>query len=124
MLSRARPAPGNDGCISEWPEGRAMQQINSGRSQWFWGVGVLAVITAIGVCAAVLYISPPNQKLVAFYTDDSASIRPGDTVRMAGIVVGKVEDLSIEPEQIRVRVKVKRAAFVGDQSQVQVRMLT
>lgn len=101
-----------------------MQQVNPLLSQRFWGVAVLALITVVGCVAAFLYISPPNEKTIAFYTDDAASIHSGDTVRIAGIIVGKVKDLSIERDQIRVRANIDRNAFVGDQSQVQVRMLT
>lgn len=72
-----------------------------------------------GVCQ-----SPPNQRSVVFYTDDAASVRPGDGVRIAGITVGKVEDMAIEPNRVRIHASVEKDAFVGDQSQVQVRMLT
>lgn len=73
---------------------------------------------------AYVYVSPPWQGLISFYTDDSASVRPGDQVRIAGITVGTVKDLSLESDQVRVRMRVDRDVFVGDQSQVDVRMLT
>lgn len=101
-----------------------MQQVNPLVRQRFWGVVTLAIITIVGLVAAFLHTSPPNQRIVTFYTDDAASIGPGDTVRIAGIVVGTVKELSLEPNQIRVRASVNRDAFVGDQSQIQVRMLT
>ncbi|WP_428844325.1 MlaD family protein [Mycolicibacter sinensis] len=101
-----------------------MQEMSSGRSQRFWGVAAMALITAIGVTAATLYIKPPGESAITFYTDDAAALRPGDTVRVAGVVVGKVKDLAIEPDQVRVRASVNKKAFVGDQSQIQVRMLT
>ena len=101
-----------------------MQQVNAMRSQRFWGAAALAVITIVGVVVALLYVNPPNRRIVTFYTDDAASVRPGDTVRIAGVIVGTVKDLSLEPDQIRVRASVERDAFLGDQSQVQVRMLT
>jgi virulence factor Mce-like protein len=103
-----------------------MQKVNpnSSRGERLWGTAGMAVVTIVALALALLYVRPPDQKIVTFYTDDAASIRPGDTVRIAGIVVGKVKDLSIEPQQIRVRASLNRAAFVGDQSQVQVRMLT
>ena len=94
------------------------------RNPIMWGVGVLVVATTIGLVLAMIYISPPGQRIVTFYTDDAASLRPGDQVRMAGITVGAVKDLSLEPNQVRVRARVDDDAFVGDQSQVQVRMLT
>ena len=101
-----------------------MSEVNSIRAQRFWGITALVLITAIGVVAAVLYIKPPGESIVTFYTTDAASLRPGDTVRVAGVVVGKVKDLALEPDQVRVRATVEKGAFVGDQSQVQVRMLT
>nr|WP_323055587.1 MlaD family protein [Mycobacterium pinniadriaticum] len=74
---------------------------------------------------AYIYHHPPGQnKLVSFYTDDAASIRVGDQVRMAGIAVGKVDKLSLEPDQVKVIARIDNTAFVGDRSQVDVRMLT
>jgi virulence factor Mce-like protein len=72
----------------------------------------------------MVYVSPPGNRIVTFSTDDASSITPGITVRIAGITVGKIKDLSIEPDQVRVRATVEGSAFVGDQSNVQVRMLT
>jgi virulence factor Mce-like protein len=84
----------------------------------------LAVVTILGLVAAMVYVSPPGNRIVTFSTDDASSITPGITVRIAGITVGKIKDLSIEPDQVRVRATVQGSAFVGDQSNVQVRMLT
>lgn len=98
--------------------------MNALRSDRIWGSALLAMVTIVAVIVAMLYIRPPHQQTITFYTNDAASLRPGDTVRIAGIVVGKVEDLAIEPDQVRVRATVDQAAFVGDQSQVEVRMLT
>jgi phospholipid/cholesterol/gamma-HCH transport system substrate-binding protein len=94
------------------------------RSPMFWGSGSLALTLVIALVVAWVYISPPNQQIVTFYTNDAASVSAGSTVRIAGIVVGTVKDISIEPDQVRVRASVERDAFVGDQSQVEVRMLT
>ncbi len=101
-----------------------MQPLRALRNPTLWGVGGIAAVTVIALVAAFLYISPPGQKIVIFYTDDAVSIRPGISVRIAGVTVGKVKDMSIEPSRVRVRATVDRQAFVGDQSQVQVRMLT
>jgi len=89
-----------------------------------WGTVALAFVTVVVLVTAMVYVSPPNQRIVTFYTDDAASITAGDTVRIAGIVVGKVKDRTIEPNRVRVRASVDRDAFIGDQSQVEVRMLT
>jgi phospholipid/cholesterol/gamma-HCH transport system substrate-binding protein len=88
------------------------------------GVTALVMVAVLALTAAAVYVSPPNQRSVLFYTDDAASVRPGDDVRIAGIAVGKVEDLAIEADQVKVHATVDKDAFVGDQSQIQVRMLT
>jgi virulence factor Mce-like protein len=98
--------------------------MKSVRSPLFLGTAALVMATVIGLVVAWVYVSPPRQQIVTFYTDDASSVAPGDTVRIAGIIVGKVKDLAIEPNQVRVRASVDRDAFVGDQSQVEVRMLT
>ncbi|MEY2503368.1 MAG: phospholipid/cholesterol/gamma-HCH transport system substrate-binding protein [Verrucomicrobiota bacterium] len=94
------------------------------RNPTAWGAGALALMAIIALVIAMVYISPPGQKTITFYTDDAAAIRPGDPVRIAGINVGKVQDLALESNQVRVRARVDSSAFVGDRSQVQVRMLT
>lgn len=101
-----------------------MQSLKVLRNSTVWGAGALVLVTVISLVAAWLYISPPGQKVVTFYTRDAASIRPGDLVRIAGINVGKVSDLELEPDRVRVRTRVDGTAFVGDQSQIEVRMLT
>jgi len=101
-----------------------MQPMKMLHKSTFWGIGALALTTVVALVMAMLYISPPGQKIVTFYTDDAAAIRPGDQLRIAGIAVGKVKDLALESNQVRVRAQVEDSAFVGSQSQVQVRMLT
>ena len=101
-----------------------MQSVTVLRDPRLWGAGALALMTVLGLIAAMLYINPAGSTTVTFYTDDAASVSPGITVRIAGITVGKVKDLAIEPTRVRVRATVDRDAFVGDQSTVEVRMLT
>ncbi|OBB27166.1 mammalian cell entry protein [Mycolicibacterium peregrinum] len=102
-----------------------MQSVTNLRSNpTIWGTAALVLLAILAVVAGLLYISPPGQRAVVFYTDDAASLRSGEDVRIAGITVGKVKELTMEPERIKVTALVDSDAFVGDQSQVQVRMLT
>ncbi|GFG83908.1 MlaD family protein [Mycolicibacter algericus] len=94
------------------------------RNPTAWGAGALVLATIVALVTGMVYVNPPGEKIVTFYTDDAAAVRPGDPVRIAGINVGKVKDLALEANQVRVRAGVDGSAFVGDQSQVQVRMLT
>lgn len=77
-----------------------------------------------GACRRRALREPSRRKNVTFYTEDAASVRAGDEVRIAGITVGTVKDLALESKQVRVRLSVDNHAFVGDQSQIDVRMLT
>lgn len=105
-----------------------MQPLNlvkHSRSPITWGVGAMVVATIVTLVVGYLYYNTPGTSTrVAFYTDDANSIRTGDEVRMAGIKVGTVTGLRLEPTQVLVEAKVDDDAFVGDQSQVDVRMLT
>lgn len=95
------------------------------RSPVSWGVAAMSVAAVIGLVLTYIYYNPPSQRqIVSFYTDDVNSIRVGDEVRMAGIKVGTVSALKLEPSQVLVTAKIEDDAFVGDQSQVDVRMLT
>ncbi|MEH3136456.1 MAG: MlaD family protein [Mycolicibacterium neoaurum] len=95
------------------------------RSPVSWGFTAITVAAVIGLVLTYIYYNPPSQRqAVSFYTDDVNSIRVGDEVRMAGIKVGTVTALELEPSQVRVTAKIEDDAFVGDQSQVDVRMLT
>jgi phospholipid/cholesterol/gamma-HCH transport system substrate-binding protein len=90
-----------------------------------WGFCGLAFAMVVALVLAFIYYHPPGQsKVITFYTDDAVSIKVGDDVRMAGITVGKVKDISLETKQVRVRARIDDDAFVGDQSQVEVRLLT
>lgn len=102
-----------------------MQPMKAIRDPVTWGAGTIALLAVVSLALAYVYFHPPGQsKLVAFYTNDAASIRVGEEVRMAGIRVGRVEKLDLEPEQVRVTARIENDAFVGDRSQVDVRMLT
>lgn len=105
-----------------------MQSLKSNtvlRSPLAWGVSAIAIAVAVGLVLTYVYVNPPGRgQFVSFYTDDAASIRAGDEVRMAGIKVGSVTDLSLEPNQVLVKARIDDSAFVGDQSQIDVRMLT
>ncbi|WP_242657063.1 MlaD family protein [Mycobacterium talmoniae] len=90
----------------------------------FWGVTTIALTAIVTLVVGWVYISPPHQQLVTFYTDDAASVRAGDSVRVAGINVGTVKHVSLEPQHVRVQLSLKDDVFIGDQTQVDVRMLT
>jgi phospholipid/cholesterol/gamma-HCH transport system substrate-binding protein len=104
---------------------QSLKSMKALRNPVTWGAGAIAFAVVVALVLAYVYYHPHGQsKVVSFYTDDAASLRVGDQVRMAGIAVGKVEKLSLEPNQVKVTALVDDDAFVGDRSQIDVRMLT
>ncbi|WP_312870776.1 MlaD family protein [Gordonia asplenii] len=88
------------------------------------GVGVVVVVVAMLAVLGVLYLRPPSQKSFTFETTDAAAITTGQDIRVAGISVGKVEKVELEPERVKVTARVDDTTRIGDQSRVEVRMLT
>lgn len=101
-----------------------MQPLRLLRNPIVWGASALVILTVAALVASYLYVSPPGEKTVVFYTDDAASVHSGDQVRIAGISVGEIEGLSLEDDRVRVRARLDDSAFVGDKSRIEVRMLT
>ena len=61
-----------------------------------------------------------------YYADlaQAGAVRPGDDVRIAGIPVGSVKSLTLLPDRVRMQFTVTEKAFVGDQTTLDIRMLT
>lgn len=105
--------------------GRAMNAARSliGREVAF-GAGVVLLVVVALTTTAVLYAHPAGQQSFSFRTDDASSIDLGQDVRVAGIGVGTVTDVSIEPESVLVTAEIDDEVPVGSDSRVEVRMLT
>lgn len=86
-------------------------------------VVVLVIVIALGA-AALLYVRPMGQKTIRFETVDASSISTGESVRVAGIDVGKVSKVVIRPTTVQVEARVSDSTFIGSDSTVEVRMLT
>lgn len=89
-------------------------------------VGMIALVVAIAAVISVgtMYLRPPNRATVSFTTRDAAAIAAGDDVRIAGISVGKVSDVSLRDHNVHVTLDVDREVRVGDRSRVKVQLLT
>ncbi|MEC3919348.1 MlaD family protein [Nocardia sp. CDC160] len=86
-----------------------------------YGAVVLAVVL---VATAVSYVLPLGK---ATYTADLAearSVRTGDEIRIAGIDVGSVKSLELLPDRVRMTFTMNDNVFLGDQTSLEVRMLT
>lgn len=83
---------------------------------------ILIALMAIGI--GVVYLRPPGRQTVAFDISDAAAVKPGIEVRAAGVHVGKVETVDLHNDSVRVKLSIDHAVYVGDQSTVELRMLT
>ncbi|WP_233528996.1 MlaD family protein [Antrihabitans stalagmiti] len=89
----------------------------------------LGIIGAIGVAilvavSAVLYVVPIGKTTYTAYLDEAQSVKAGDDVRVAGIPVGSVESLTLHPDKVVMTFTVDDDVFVGDQTSLDIRMLT
>ncbi|WP_232840218.1 MlaD family protein [Nocardia aurea] len=88
------------------------------------GAAVVLIAVLALVTTTVLYARPVGQRTIAFETTDASALAPGLEVRIAGITVGKVTSIALRPNTVRVQARISDDAFVGDDSRVEVRMLT
>jgi phospholipid/cholesterol/gamma-HCH transport system substrate-binding protein len=86
---------------------------------------VVVLVAAVALTATtLLYMHPLARKTISFETTDASSLGVGEEVRVAGITVGKVTKLAIEPHAVRVDAEISDSTFVGADSRIDVRMLT
>ncbi|MFB7873706.1 MlaD family protein [Nocardia sp. NPDC056064] len=55
---------------------------------------------------------------------EALSVKPGYSVQVAGVPVGRVVGLELKPDRVLMRFTVDEEVFVGDQSSIELRMLT
>lgn len=65
-----------------------------------------------------------NHRTVTFVISDGAAIKPGDEVKVAGWPVGKVDSVRLVNDNVTVQVSVDNDIYLGDQTSVEVRMIT
>lgn len=93
-------------------------------NEYVLGLSVTAVVVMTVLVTVGLYLHPPGRIQVVFETTDAAAVRTGDDVRVAGVSVGKISRVELEPKAVRVTAKIDSSTFIGDASRVEVRMLT
>ncbi|MBF6231348.1 MlaD family protein [Nocardia farcinica] len=86
-------------------------------------VGVLAVVLGV-VAAGVLYAVPLGKSTYTAELTEAQSVKVGDDVRLAGVTVGAVTSLELQPDRVVMRFTVDDDVFVGDQTSLDIRMLT
>lgn len=81
----------------------------------------MLLLVAVG---AVYVTGTTAQRTYSAEMSQAGSVRVGDDVRLAGIPVGKVTSLTLRPDRVRMEFSVVAEAFLGDQTTLDIRMLT
>ncbi|WP_330183031.1 MlaD family protein [Nocardia sp. NBC_01503] len=84
-----------------------------------------AILVALGLLAAgVLFVVPFGKHTYTAELSEAQSVKTGDDVRIAGISVGEVKSLELKPDKVVMRFTVDSDVFLGDQTSLDIRMLT
>ncbi|MEU4813911.1 MlaD family protein [Nocardia fluminea] len=88
------------------------------------GIIGLSLVVLFIIAAGVVYVVPLGKHTYTAELSEAQSVREGDDVRLAGISVGSVTSLELKPDKVLMRFTVNNDVFVGDQTSLDVRMLT
>ncbi|MEV0062140.1 MlaD family protein [Nocardia sp. NPDC050718] len=90
-----------------------------------WGLGGLcAVVVLVAAVGVVSLTGTTRERTYRAELSQAGTIRTGDDVRIAGIPVGKVKSLTLLPDRVRMEFTADYDAFLGDQTVLDIRMLT
>ncbi|MFF2395279.1 MlaD family protein [Nocardia sp. NPDC058114] len=90
-----------------------------------WGIAGMCAAVLLLVAIGFVYVTgTTSQRTYSADLTEAGSVRVGDDVRLAGIPVGKVTSLDLLPDRVRMRFTVAADAFIGDQTTLDIRMLT
>ncbi|MDO3645950.1 MlaD family protein [Nocardia mangyaensis] len=94
-------------------------------SELRWGIAGLCAAMLLLVAIGAVYVTGTTaERTYSAELSQAGSVRVGDDVRLAGIPVGKVTSLSLLPDRVRMEFTVAAEAFLGDQTTLDIRMLT
>lgn len=94
------------------------------RTEGIWAVVALIVVAVLVVVIAVVYLRPPGRVEYRASLDESGGVVAGTEVRVAGIPVGKVTEVRLHDDRVDVAMSITGDVFGGDQTSLEVRMLT
>ncbi|WP_225732383.1 MULTISPECIES: MlaD family protein [unclassified Nocardia] len=105
-----------------------MQRLNrettQRRRELRFGVACVIAIAVLLVATGAFYVFPPGKTTYTAELSDAESVKTGDQVRIAGVPVGTVTSLRLRPDTVRMTFTVDRGVFIGDQTTLQIRLLT
>jgi phospholipid/cholesterol/gamma-HCH transport system substrate-binding protein len=93
------------------------------RSRRHGVIGVVVIVVSL-VATAMAYLNPTDQAGYVAHLDNSAGVRVGDQVRIAGIPVGKVTSVRLAGALVEMTFDVESSVAVGSESTLHVKLLT
>ncbi|CAM5389852.1 Mammalian cell entry related domain protein OS=Tsukamurella paurometabola (strain ATCC 8368 / DSM / CCUG 35730 / CIP 100753 / JCM 10117 / KCTC 9821 / NBRC 16120 / NCIMB 702349 / NCTC 13040) OX=521096 GN=Tpau_1242 PE=4 SV=1 [Tsukamurella paurometabola] len=94
------------------------------RNQLNWGVFGAVATAIILLIAGYLFVFQPGTKEYSADFKEAQAVQSGVDVRVAGISVGKVSDVELLDDRVRVKFRVDNNIFLGDATTVSMKMLT
>jgi phospholipid/cholesterol/gamma-HCH transport system substrate-binding protein len=88
--------------------------------------GIIGVIVIIASLAgtAMAYLNPTDQAGYTAHMPNSAGLRAGDQVRIAGIAVGKVTSVRLDGALVEMKFDIENSVKVGSDSTLDIKLLT
>ena len=86
-------------------------------------IGLVLIVAALAATAAA-YLNPSGQSGYSAHLTNSAGVRAGDQVRIAGITVGTVTGVRLDGALVEMTFDVERSVKVGSDSTLDVKLLT
>ncbi len=86
-------------------------------------IGVVLIVASLAA-TAMAYLNPSDQTGYTAHMPNSAGLRVGDQVRIAGIPVGKVTSVRLDGGLVEMKFDVERSVVLGSESTLDVKLLT
>ncbi|WP_280479297.1 MlaD family protein [Nocardia asiatica] len=96
----------------------------SPRGQLIWALVSVIAVTLAFATVGVLYLRPPNYATYRLHLPETGGLTTGDSVRIAGVKVGRVLTIRLAEEHVDVEFLVDTAHRLGDRTAADIRMLT
>ena len=94
------------------------------RSDIRWGFAGMIGVVLLAIAFGLVYYVKIGITTYTAELSDAGSIRTGDEIRVAGIKVADVKSVELQPDHVEMTFTVDNDVFVGDQTTLDVRMLT
>lgn len=93
------------------------------RSRRHGAIGIIVIVSVL-CTTGLAYVNPIGRSHYTAHASMSGGVRSGDEVRIAGVGVGQVASVRLDGTVVRIEFDVDRSVPVGDQSTLDVKMLT